>query len=203
MLRDGERAGPREIERERKRWRGKGGKSVSFDVDMVVAGVDLFVLRQLRQHFLGWRVWISGERERYSHTVWGRRIEDSNEMNMALWEKESDWRTDLAMAHFEYVNCPLFPWALTTYTYTFNFPELLIINAYRAAYNKYKVKDPLVQHPLFQKSRGVHSTMKEFLILSWCSHDCFLYDFSYNTVGKETWRRKWEWKQVLFWLPGC
>lgn len=115
---------------------------------MVVAGVDLFVLRQLRQRFLGWRVWISGgnerERERYHHTVWGRRIEDSNEMNMALWEKQSDWRTDLAMAHFEYVNCPLFPWALTTYTYTFNFPKLLIINAYRAAYNKYKVKDPLV-----------------------------------------------------------
>lgn len=52
MLRDGERASPREIERE-KEMKGERGKSVSFDVHMVEAGVDLFGLRQLRQHFLG------------------------------------------------------------------------------------------------------------------------------------------------------
>lgn len=48
------------------------------------------------------------------------------------------------MAYFEYVNCPRFPRADTTYSYTFNFPELLLINAYIAA-NKYKVKDPVVR----------------------------------------------------------
>lgn len=142
-------------------------------------------------------------RERYSHTVWGRRIEDSNEMNMALWEKESDWRTDLAMAHFEYVNCPLFPWAVTTYTYTFNFPELLIINAYRAAYNKYEVKDPLVWLvDIFPGFKSPEESIVLWRNYKFC-HDVIMIVFCKIFHIKMWGKRQEEGKQVQVRLPDC